>query len=77
MFSQFRAGKPVPKPMTYLKCLECGTINSRPFKDGDYVFKIVEEKCPKCGSNKMKIIGIYVKEPQKKQAQSRIISRRT
>ena len=72
MFPQTRAKKPVPKPLTYLKCLECGTVNSRPFKNGDYVFKIVEEKCPKCGANETKIIGIYVKEPEKKQAQKRV-----
>jgi len=65
MLPQKRETRGVPKPLTYLKCLECGTINSRPFKDGDYVFKEVEEKCPKCGANRMKIIGIYVKEAKK------------
>ena len=57
--------KPILTPLTYLKCLSCETINSRPFKEGDYVFKETEEKCPKCGGTKMKIIGIYVKEPPK------------
>ena len=69
MLPQRREEKGVLKPLTYLKCLECGTVNSRPFKDGDYVFKEVEEKCPKCGANKMKIIGIYVKEAPKKPGQ--------
>ncbi len=55
--------KPIIRPLTYLKCLSCATINSRPFKEGDYIFKEIEEKCPKCGGEKMKIIGIYVKEP--------------
>jgi len=55
----------VPKPLTYLRCLNCGIVNSRPFMDGDYVFKEVEERCPKCGGNRMKITGIYVKEPEK------------
>ncbi len=57
--------KPILTPLTYLKCLSCETINSRPFKEGDYVFEEIEEKCPKCGGTKMKIIGIYVKEPPK------------
>ena len=68
MFPQMRGEKPLLKPLTYLKCPECGTTNSRPFKEGDYVFKEVEEKCPKCGCAKMKIIGIYVKEKPKKPA---------
>lgn len=62
MFPQRRGVRPVPKPLTHLKCLECGTLNSRPFKEGDYVFKEVEEKCPKCGANRMKIVGIYVED---------------
>ncbi|MCS6783833.1 MAG: hypothetical protein RMI43_02790 [Candidatus Caldarchaeum sp.] len=53
------------EPLTFLKCLECGTENSRPFKEADYVLKVVEdEKCPKCGSMKSKIVNIYV--PEKK-----------
>ena len=56
----------IPVPLTHMKCLKCGTINSRPFKEGDYVFKEVEEKCPKCGHDKMRIIGIYVKEEKEK-----------
>jgi len=64
--------KKVVTPLTYLKCLECSTVNSRPFKEGDYVFKEVEEKCPKCGSNRMKIIGIYVKEEAKEKRKSKL-----
>jgi len=52
----------VPKPLTFLLCLSCNTENSRPFRDGDYVFKEVEEKCPKCGGERMVITGIYVRE---------------
>lgn len=54
-------------PLTFLKCLNCSTINSRPFKEGDYVFGEVEEKCPKCGGGKMKIVGIYVKEQEQRE----------
>ncbi len=57
--------KPTP-PLTFLKCSECGTDNSRPFKQNDYVFKVIEdEKCPKCGSTRMVVVNIYV--PEKKQ----------
>ncbi|MDW8021755.1 MAG: hypothetical protein RMI78_03895 [Nitrososphaerota archaeon] len=60
-----RGVEEIPQPLTHLKCLECGTVNSRPFTGGDYVFKEVEERCPKCGASKMKIIGIYVEEERK------------
>ncbi len=53
-------------PMTYLKCENCGTINSRPHVDGDYIFKSVEEKCPKCGATNMLIISIHVEEKNKR-----------
>lgn len=59
--------RPIPNPLTFLKCLSCSTINSRPFKDGDYVFGEVEERCPKCGGDRMKIVGIYVKEAEQKE----------
>ncbi|MEM4374158.1 MAG: hypothetical protein QXI97_04065 [Nitrososphaerota archaeon] len=53
--------------ITFLKCGECGAENSRPFMEGDYVFKMVDgEKCPKCGSVRSRIINIYV--PEKKEA---------
>lgn len=58
-------------PLTFLKCLSCSTINSRPFKEGDYIFGEVEEKCPKCGGDKMRIIGIYVKEPEQREEKKR------
>ncbi len=55
-----------PQPLTFLKCLSCGTDNSRPFKEGDYILKIVDsEKCPKCGGTNSKIVNIYV--PEKKE----------
>jgi len=66
MFQSKQKFGEVPKPLTYLQCLNCNTVNSRPFKDGDHIFKEVEEKCPKCGSTKMLIIGIYVREEKAK-----------
>ncbi len=53
-------------PLTFLKCTSCGTENSRTFKEEDYVFKKTNEACPKCSNNEMLIVGIYVKEREKK-----------
>lgn len=53
-------------PLTFLTCTYCGTENSRAFKEDDYVFKKTDEVCPKCGKNEMLIVGIYVKEKEKK-----------
>jgi len=52
----------VTPPLSFLKCEECGTENSRPYAQNDYVFRHVEEKCPKCGNTKMTIINIYVQD---------------
>ncbi|MCS7133235.1 MAG: hypothetical protein NZ921_00335 [Candidatus Caldarchaeum sp.] len=61
-----RSKEKILEPLTFLKCLGCGTENSRPFKEEDYVMKIVnDEKCPKCGGTTGKIVNIYV--PEKKQ----------
>lgn len=49
-------------PLTFLKCSNCGTENSRPFQEDDYIFKKTNEKCPRCGGNEMLIVNIYVKE---------------
>lgn len=63
----YRAKEKIPEPLTFLKCLSCGIENSRPFKENDYVLKIVnDEKCPKCGGTTSKIVNIYV--PEKKTA---------
>lgn len=49
-------------PLTFLKCNSCGTTHSRQFREGDYVFEDLEEKCPSCGAEKMTIISIHVEE---------------
>lgn len=49
-------------PTTFLKCSNCGTENSRPFEENDYIFKKANERCPKCGGSEMLIVNIYVKE---------------
>ncbi len=55
-------------PITQLKCLSCGSIHTRPHREGDYIFKNVEEKCPNCGGNAHIITAIYVEEPKKQRA---------
>jgi len=60
--------KKVLQPLTFLICLECKTENSRPFKEGDYIFKEVDEKCPKCGASRMLITGIYVREEEEEKS---------
>ncbi|MEM0445209.1 MAG: hypothetical protein QXO86_02635 [Nitrososphaerota archaeon] len=63
--------KPMPfNPITQLKCQSCGSIHTRPHKEGDYIFGGVEEKCPNCGGSKHTIIAIYVedqRQPPRKQ----------
>jgi len=67
MFPQKPQFKEFIQPLTHLTCFSCNTENSRPFRDGDYIFKEVEEKCPKCGSSKMLITGIYIEDRQIKE----------
>lgn len=52
--------------LTELLCMECGERFSRPFKEGDYVGKISEEKCPKC-QGYSSIAVIYSKTPKGKE----------
>lgn len=51
-------------PLTFLKCKSCGTVNSREFREGDYIFKTTNEACPKCGATEMVIESIHVEEKQ-------------
>ena len=56
-----------PQPLTFLRCQTCGTENSRPFQENDYIFKEIKEgeKCPKCGGTELIIVNIYVPEERK------------
>lgn len=65
--SQRSRGMIVEKPpiKTELICLECGLKEVRDFKEGDYVSKITEEKCKKCGKP-LKINLIYSIEIKKR-----------
>ncbi|MDT7891547.1 MAG: hypothetical protein RQ952_02270 [Thermoproteota archaeon] len=50
------------KPLSLLKCPVCGESVERSYKEGEYVTKTVEDKCPKC-SNPMYVKLIYVNIP--------------
>lgn len=50
--------EPEKKVITVLRCSKCGYTRTRDFKEGDYVGKVVDEVCPKCGIN-LVIDAIY------------------
>lgn len=54
------------KPFSLLKCTVCDNKVERNYKEGDYVTKLTEDKCPKC-SNPMYIKMIYVIIPKPQQ----------
>ncbi len=51
--------------LTELHCPKCGRKMLRPFKEGDYVGKIAQDKCPLC-STQMVIVSIFAKAPKQK-----------
>jgi len=56
----------VPKVMTTIECLKCGTKTVREFQRGDYVYKDLDA-CPKCPDTKQVITAVYkeIKEKEK------------
>jgi len=52
---------------TTLECQKCGFKNVREFQRGDYVFKHIEDQCPKCNEKTMTVGSIFreVKEKEK------------
>ena len=44
--------------VTEIRCTSCNFIVKRGFREGDYVGKIVDERCPRCGGE-MAIESIY------------------
>jgi len=52
---------------TTLECQKCGFKNIREFQRGDYIFKQLEDQCPKCNEKAMSIGSIFreVKEKEK------------
>ncbi len=55
-----------PPIMTTITCEKCGFKNIREFQRGDYIFKEVEDTCPKC-KEKMYISAIYREVKEKKE----------
>lgn len=52
---------------TTVECQKCGFRNIRDFQRGDYIFKPIEDQCPKCNEKTMTIGSIFreVKEKEK------------
>ena len=48
----------LPQIKTELICVSCGLREIRNFKEDDYISKITDEKCKKCGGN-LKVHLIY------------------
>jgi len=53
---------------TTVLCQKCGFKNVREFQRGDYIFKQMEEPCPKCNEKTVSISSIFreVKEKAKR-----------
>jgi hypothetical protein len=53
---------------TTVQCQKCGFKNVREFQRGDYVFKQMDEPCPKCNEKTLSISAIFreVKEKTKR-----------
>ncbi len=54
-------GMEIKKTVSLVKCKSCDYSLERPFKEGDYVGKTLEDKCPKCGGD-LVIKAIYVEK---------------
>lgn len=52
---------------TTVECQKCGFKSVRDFQRGDYIFKQMDEQCPKCNEKAMAIGSIFreVKEKEK------------
>jgi hypothetical protein len=54
-----RLGIDIQPMNTTLLCKKCGFRNIRDFQRGDYVFKPLEEPCPKCNEKAVTIGSIF------------------
>ncbi len=50
--------------ITTIKC-KCGKKFQREFAEGDYLYRQVQEKCPKCGDTQTQISEIYLEHVPK------------
>jgi predicted nucleic-acid-binding Zn-ribbon protein len=57
----------IPPMNTTIECIKCGFKNIRDFQKGDYVYKPVEDQCPKCNEKTMNVGSIFreVKDKEK------------
>jgi predicted RNA-binding Zn-ribbon protein involved in translation (DUF1610 family) len=53
---------------TTVECQKCGFKNIRDFQRGDYVYKHVEDQCPKCNEKTMAIGSIFRELKDKEKA---------
>ena len=58
-----RLVKPVIK--TELRCEKCGFKVVRDYKEGDYISKVDDQKCSKCGNNLMVDLIYSIPPPTK------------
>ncbi len=63
-----KLGFEAQKVLTTVECLKCGYTNIRDFKQGDFIFKVVEP-CPKC-NEEMAISSIYRKPEEKEKSRA-------
>lgn len=54
-----RAGRRVTRALVVLRCPSCGYTVRRPFREGDYVGRVDQARCPRCGE-RMVVDAIYV-----------------
>ncbi len=56
--------------LTIISCFTCGFKVVRDFRRGDYIFKEIDDPCPKC-SKRMTISAIYREVKEREKAPSR------
>jgi len=66
-----KLGFEIQDVLTTVECPKCGYKNSRDFRRGDYIFKIVEP-CPKCNEN-MIVSSIYRKPKEKEKKREKLL----
>jgi len=58
----FKKKEPKLEPYTVEQCTSCNKSTKRKFREGDYVFKMME-KCPSCDAGKILISMIFSQAP--------------
>ncbi len=65
-----RLGMEIQPLNTTVKCGKCGFNNVREFQRGDFVFRQMDDSCPKCSEKALSVVAIFreVKEKPKRTA---------